>query len=444
MTESEIRKIIEEKNISYIRLQFTDMLGDIKAVEIPVGKLDDALNGKIMFDGSSIEGFVRIKEADMYLRPDLDTFRELVFEDDRFGGVASLICDIYTPKGEPFEGDPRYILKKQIAKMNAMGIEKLLVGFEPEFYLFKLNDDDSVVLQTSDKASYFDLSPFDGGEDIRREIALTLEKMGFEIQASHHEVGPGQNEITFKYSDVLSACDKVQMFKQVVKVVARKHGYLASFMPKPINKQAGNGMHTNCSLYNKDKGDLFYDPKEEMELSVLCKKWISGLIIHAQELALLTNPIVNSYKRLVSGYEAPIYACWSDANRSSLIRIPAIRGNATRTELRNVDPCANPYLALAGILACGLDGIENIDEANTIKPVSDNLFNLTDDIINERGIQRLPETLYSAVNVFKKSEILRETLGDHIFYKYIDAKQREWKEYHTTVSDFEIRKYLGR
>ena len=444
MTVNEIKKIIQEKNISYIRLQFTDMLGDIKAVEIPVNKLDDALNNKIMFDGSSIEGFVRIKEADMYLHPDIDTFRELIFEDDNYGGVASFICDIYTPKGEPFEGDPRYILKKQIAKMNSKGIEKLFVGFEPEFYLFKLNDDDSLPLVTSDKASYFDLSPFDGGEEIRREIALVLEKMGFDIQTSHHEVGPGQNEITFKYSDVLTACDRVQVFKQVVKVVARKHHYLASFMPKPINKQAGNGMHTNCSLYNKDTGDLFYDPNSDMELSNICRKWITGIINHARELALLTNPIVNSYKRLVSGYEAPIYACWSDANRSSLIRIPAIRGNATRTELRNVDACANPYLALAGILACGLDGIDNVDDNHLIPPVSDNLFNLSDDIISERGIARLPETLHSAVNEFKKSAILKETLGDHIFFKYIDAKEKEWKEYHTTVSDFEIKKYLGR
>ena len=439
MTYEEIKKQIKEKNISYLRLQFTDMLGDVKAVEVPVSKLDDALSNKVMFDGSSIEGFVRIKEADMYLHPDIETFMVLPFENDEYGGVASIICDVYTPEGKPFVGDPRFILKRQIKKMNDMGIEKMFVGFEPEFYLFKSEDN-----KPADSASYFDLSPFDGGEEIRREIALTLEQMGFEVQASHHEVGPGQNEITFKYKDVLTACDKVQTFKQVVKVIARKHGYLASFMPKPLNKQAGNGMHTNCSLFDSKKGDLFYDKNAEMELSLLCKKWITGLLNHARELALLTNPIVNSYKRLVSGYEAPIYACWSDANRSSLIRIPAIRGNATRTELRNVDPCANPYLALAGILAAGLEGIEKVSEKELIPPVKDNLFALSEDELEKKGIEHLPETLHSAVKVFKKSSLMKEVLGEHLYFKYIDAKEKEWKEYHTTVSDYELRKYLGR
>ena len=444
MNKEEIKKIIKEKSISYLRLQFTDMLGDIKAVEVPISKIDDALNNKIMFDGSSIEGFVRIKEADMYLHPDIDTFLVLPFEDSSIGGVARFICDIYTPEGQPFIGDPRYILKKEVKKMNDMGIETMFVGFEPEFYLFKLNEDGSVSTKCSDAASYFDLSPFDGGEEIRRQIALMLEQMGFEVQASHHEVGPGQNEITFKYTDVVSACDRVQTFKQVVKMVARKNGYLASFMPKPLNRQAGNGMHTNCSLYSKDKGDLFYDPDAEMELSLMCKKWISGILRHARELSLLTNPIVNSYKRLVSGYEAPIYACWSDANRSSLIRIPAIRGLATRTELRNVDPCANPYLALAGILACGLSGIEDTDEKDMIPPVNDNLFELSEDEIKARKIVCLPETLHSAIEEFKDSKILKEVLGTHLFPKYIEAKEKEWREYHTTVSEFELKKYLGR
>ena len=444
MTKEEIRKTIEENDISYIRMQFTDMLGDIKAVEIPVKKLEDALNNKIMFDGSSIEGFVRIKEADMYLHPDLDTFMILPFEDSSLGGVARFICDVYTPDGEPFMGDPRYILKKQVMKMNDMGIETMYAGFEPEFYLFKLNPDGSASTNLSDSASYFDLSPFDGGENVRREIALMLEKMGFEVQASHHEVGPGQNEITFRHTDVVAACDRVQTFKQVVKMIARKNGYLASFMPKPLNKQAGNGMHTNTSLYTKGKGDLFYDPNADMELSMMCKKWISGILLHARELSLLTNPIVNSYKRLVSGYEAPIYACWSDANRSSLVRIPAIRGLATRAELRNVDPCANPYLALAGILACGLYGIENIKDEDIIKPVNDNLFALSEEEIEARNITCLPATLHSAIKYFKNSGILKDVMGEHLFAKYIEAKEKEWREYHTTVSEYEINKYLGR
>ena len=444
MNKDEIKKIINDQNISYIRMQFTDMLGDIKAVEIPASRIDDAINNKIMFDGSSIEGFVRIKEADMYLHPDLKTFLVLPFEDSSKGGVARFICDVYMPDGTPFNGDPRYILKKEIKKMNNMGIETMYVGFEPEFYLFKLNSDGSISTNCSDHASYFDLSPFDGGEDVRREIALMLESMGFDVQASHHEVGPGQNEITFKYVDVITACDRVQTFKQVVKMIARKNGYLATFMPKPLNKQAGNGMHTNCSLFSKEKGDLFYDPKANMELSIMCKKWITGILNHARELSLLTNPIVNSYKRLVSGYEAPIYACWSDANRSSLIRIPAARGTSTRTELRNVDPCANPYLALAGILACGLKGIDTVKEKDIIPPVKDNLFTLTNEEIKERNITCLPETLHEAIEVFKNSDILKDVLGAHLFPKYIEAKEKEWKEYHTTVSEFELRKYLGR
>ncbi len=439
MNKEEIKRLIKENNISYIRLQFTDMLGDVKAVEIPHSKIDDAFDNKIMFDGSSIEGFVRIKEADMYLHPDLDTFLILPFEE----GVARMICDVYTPDGKPFVGDPRYVLKKAVKKMQSIGIDTLNIGFEPEFYLFKLQPDGTPSLKPADQASYFDLSPFDGGEEIRKEIVLMLEKMGFVVQTSHHEVGPGQNEITFKYSDVVAACDKVQTFKQVVKVVARKRGYLASFMPKPLFGQAGNGMHTNCSLFNEGK-NLFYDEKDPMQLSLLCRKWISGLLKHCRELALLTNPITNSYKRLVSGYEAPIYACWSDANRSSLIRIPAARGFSTRTEMRNVDPCANPYLALSGILCAGLDGIENIKEEDLIKPVKDNLFALDEDTITKMGIIHLPETLHEAVGEFKKSELMKETLGDHIFYKYLEAKEKEWKEYHTSVSEYEIRKYLGR
>ena len=444
MKREDIKTIIKENNVSYLRMQFTDMLGSIKAVEIPASRIDDALDNKIMFDGSSIEGFVRIKEADMYLHPDWDTFLLLPFEDSARGSVARFICDVYMPDGTPFQGDPRFILKKEVAKMNAMGIDALYVGFEPEFYLFKLNADGSVSTNCSDRASYFDLSPFDGGEDVRREIALMLEEMGFEVQASHHEVGPGQNEITFKYTDVISACDRVQTFKQVVKMVARKNGYLASFMPKPLNKQAGNGMHTNCSLFSKEKGDLFFDPDAPMQLSTMCKKWISGVLTHARELSLLTNPIVNSYKRLVSGYEAPIYACWSDANRSSLVRIPAARGAATRTEFRNVDPCANPYLALAGILACGLEGINNLEEKDIVPSVKDNLFALPEEEIKARKIICLPETLHEAIVEFKGSAILKDVLGDHLFPKYIEAKEKEWKEYHTTVSEFELKKYLGK
>jgi len=268
--------------------------------------------------------------------------------------------------------------------------------------------------------------------------------MGFILQSAHHEVGPGQNEITFKYDDVLSACDRVLTYKQAVKVIARKRGYLASFMPKPLNGQAGNGMHTNCSLFDDKGHNLFFDETGDLKLSLLCRKWITGILHHCRDLALLTNPIVNSYKRLVSGFEAPVYACWSDANRSALIRIPAIRGLSTRTELRNVDPCVNPYLALAGILACGLEGIANTEEKDLIPSITDNLFALSDDEISGRNIIHLPETLHEAIVEFKKSAILKDVLQEHAFSCYINAKEKEWKEYHTTVGEYEIKKYLGK
>ena len=443
MTKNDIIKLVEKENVAYIRLQFSDMLGYVKAVEIPVSKLNDALNNKIMFDGSSIEGFVRIKEADMYLYPDIDTFMILSFEDSQYGKVARFICDVYTPEGKPFIGCPRYLLKQQVKKLEKLGYKALQVGFEPEFYLFKLDENGEPCLKSSDKASYFDLTQFDGGENVRREITLTLEKMGFIVQASHHEVGPGQNEITFKYINVVTACDLVQTYKQVVQVIARKHGYLATFMPKPIEGKAGNGMHTNCSIVDKNGNNVFYDEKDPIGLSNVCRKWMTGILSHASELALLTNPSVNSYKRLVSGFEAPIYVCWSDANRSSLIRIPAARGAATRTELRNVDPFANPYLALAGILAAGLEGM-SASNLKLIPPTDDNIFALTSDELEERGIVRLPETLYDAVQVFKKSKLMKNALGNHTYPKYIAAKELEWKQYHNSISEWEIKHYFGR
>ncbi|MCR5332966.1 MAG: type I glutamate--ammonia ligase [Bacilli bacterium] len=441
-SKAEILKIVKEQNVQYLRLQFTDMLGTIKAVEIPVSKLEDALNNKIMFDGSSIEGFVRIKEADMYLHPDIDTFLILTFEDSSFGRVARFICDVYTPDGQPFKGDPRYLLKQQIKAAHKLGFHKINVGFEPEFYLFKLDENKKPTLNSSDEASYFDNAPMDGAEYVRRDISLELEKLGFDIQTSHHEVGPGQNEINFKYDEVLRSCDRVQTFKQVVKVIARKHGYLATFMPKPMTGQAGSGMHTNISIVNKEGNNLFHDKEADMELSLLCKKWISGVLNHSRELSVLTNPTVNSYKRLVSGYEAPIYVCWSDANRSSLIRIPAIRGKATRTEIRNVDPTANPYLALAGIIAAGLDGIQNIKEKDLVAPQSDNIFLLTPEELNERNIARLPQTLHSAVEEFRNSKLLKKALGEHTFNKIIEAKEKEWFDFHTTVTKWELEHLL--
>ena len=443
-SKSDILKMAKEEGVAYVRLQFTDILGTIKAVEISATQLEDALDNKIMFDGSSIEGFVRIKEADMYLRPDINTWLILDFEDNKYGKVARLICDVYTSYGKPFPGDPRYILKRQVKKLNDMGFAHFDVGFEPEFFLIKLDEKGEPLMEPADKASYFDLAPIDGAEYVRRDIALELERLGFVIQTVHHEVAPGQEEINFRFADVLEACDNVQTFKQVVKFVARKHGYLATFMPKPFAGVNGSGMHTNCSIADEDNANIFYDENDPMKLSLLCRKWIAGIIKHSRSLAALMNPTVNSYKRLIPGYEAPCYVCWSDANRSSLVRIPAARGAATRTEFRNVDPCANPYLALAGILACGLEGINNLEEKDIVPSVKDNLFALPEEEIKARKIICLPETLHEAIVEFKGSAILKDVLGDHLFPKYIEAKEKEWKEYHTTVSEFELKKYLGK
>lgn len=441
-TKSEILKIAKEENVGYIRLQFTDILGTIKAVEISVAQLEDALDNKIMFDGSSIEGFVRIKEADMFLRPDLSTWMILDFEDSTYGKVARLICDVYTSYGKPFPGDPRYILKRQIKALNEAGISALSVGFEPEFFLFKMTPDGKPTLDPVDSASYFDLSPMDGASSVRRDIAMELQKLGFVIQTAHHEVAAGQEEVNFRFSHVLEACDNVQTFKQVVKVVARKHGYHATFMPKPIAGINGSGMHTNTSLEDADGTNLFYDPEDPMKLSLLCRKWITGLIRHARSFAAITNPTVNSYKRLIPGYEAPCYVCWSDANRSAMIRIPASRGKATRTELRNVDATCNPYLALAVVLAAGLDGIKNVKDDEIIPPVYDNIFTLTREQREAQGIPNLPENLKDALKEMTRDPLIYSVFGEHTYNKYLEAKQKEWDKYRSLITPWEVEMYL--
>lgn len=438
--KKDILRIAEVEDVRYVRLQFTDMLGTIKAVEIPSSKLEDALNGKIMFDGSSIEGFVRIKEADMYLKPDFDTWLILSFEDLSYGKVARLICDVYTPYGKPFPGDPRYILKKAVKKMNEMGFGTLNIGFEPEFFLFKTDDKGEPTIIPNDAGGYFDMAPIDGAEYARRDIALELERLGFVVSTSHHEVAAGQHEINFRFADVVSACDNVQTFKQVVKVVARRHKLFATFMPKPFAKVNGSGMHTNMSLADLDGNNIFFDENDPMKLSLTARKWISGVLKHARSFAAITNPTVNSYKRLIPGYEAPCYACWSDANRSALIRIPAVRGEGTRAELRNVDPTANPYLALSVILMSGLDGISS--DIELVPPVYDNIFSLTREQREEKGILNLPENLKDAIKELKSDPLMLETLGDHTYNKYIYAKELEWDDYRTLITDWELKRYL--
>ena len=439
-TKEQLLQLAVDENVNYIRLQFSDMLGTIKCVEVPVSKLSEALDNEIMFDGSSIEGFVRIKEADMYLHPDYDTWLILSFEDSKFGKVARLICDVYTPDGHPFKGDPRYLLKKQLDLMHKSNICDFKVGFEPEFYLFKNDSEGNCTMEVSDHGSYFDMSPIDGANECRREIAIALEKLGFQIELSHHEVGPGQQEINFRYASALEAADKLQTFKQVVKNIARKHNLTATFMPKPVYGLAGNGMHTNCSLWDKDGNNIFFDENDPNKLSLVARKWMSGILAHARGLTAICNPTINSYKRLVLGYEAPVFACWSDANRSSMIRIPAARGKATRTEVRNVDPMANPYLALAAILASGLEGINS--DIELVPPVYDNIFELTREEREAKGIKNLPENLKDAIKELRHDALLRDVLGEHTYEKYVLAKQIEWDEYRKLVSPWEIKKYL--
>ncbi|BCR36076.1 type I glutamate--ammonia ligase [Mariniplasma anaerobium] len=438
-TRVDILNSAKENNVKYVRLQFTDMLGVVKNVEIPVTNLERALSNEIMFDGSSIQGFVRIDEADMYLYPDLSTWLILEWETLSEGKVARLICDIYTTEHVPFDGDPRFILKRNLERMKSLGFEKFNVGVEPEFFLFKLDEHGRPTMEFSDLGGYFDLAPIDGSEDVRRDIVLELEKMGFDMEVSHHEVAFGQHEINFHFDNALEACDNIQTFKIVVKNVARRHGYHATFMPKPIQGINGSGMHTNCSL-SKDGVNLFYDPTTHNQLSETALKFIAGVMKHAQEFALVTNPTVNSYKRLVPGYEAPCYISWSDANRSTMIRIPAARGNATRIEVRSVDASANPYLAISGVLASGLYGIEN--NLKTLSPIKKNLFKMSDAERKRLGIKNLPESLKEAVDNFSSSSLMKETIGDFLFEKLIEAKCREWNEYKVRVTPYELEKYL--
>ena len=438
-TKESILKSAKEFDVRYVRLQFSDMLGTVKNVEIPITNLERALNNDIMFDGSSIQGFVRIDEADMYLYPDLSTWLILNWENAPVGRVARLICDVYTSNKKPYEGDPRYVLKKALNEMKSLGFDKFNVGVEPEFFLFKLDEKGKITRELSDQGGYFDLAPMDGSEDIRRDIVLEMQKLGFEMEVSHHEVAFGQHEINFHFDNALEACDNIQTFKVLVKNVARRHGYHATFMPKPIKGINGSGMHSNLSL-SKDGRNVFFDEKTDNQLSETALKFIAGIMKNAQAFTLVCNPIINSYKRLVPGYEAPVYIAWSDSNRSTMIRIPASRGNATRIEIRSVDASANPYLAMAVLLNSGLDGIKN--DLTALNPLKKNLFRMSEQERRRLGIKNLPENLKEAIEFFQKSELMKETLGEELFEKFIEAKQKEWDEYKTIISEWELNKYL--
>lgn len=438
-TKSDILEIAKNEDVKFVNLQFTDILGMLKSVSITVSQLERALCNKCGFDGSSIDGFVRIEESDMCLHPDYDTFVILPWE-EKTGKTARLICDVYFSDGTPFEGDPRFVLKKAIKEAADMGYS-VNVGPECEFFLFDLDENGRPTTQSQDFGGYFDLGPVDRGESCRKDICLTLEKMGFEIEASHHENARAQHEIDFKYDEVLKAADNVMTFKLVVKNLARKHGLYATFMPKPVFGQAGSGMHTNISLFENGK-NAFYDEEDELGLSKAAYSFIAGIMKHAKSMALITNPIVNSYKRLVPGYEAPVYIAWSAKNRSPLIRIPSAKGLGTRVELRNPDPAANPYLEMAASIFAGLDGIKN--DLVPPSPTDTNIFEMTKQELSDESIEMLPRTLGEAISAFKKSDFLKNAIGNHVFSKYVAAKSEEWNEYRTRVSQWEIDKYLGK
>ena len=436
-TKQDIINQVEENDVEFIRLQFTDMYGTLKNVAITASQLEKALDNKCMFDGSSIEGFARVEESDMYLYPDLDTFEIFPWRPQQ-GKVARLICDIYRPDGTPFEGDPRYVLKKVINEAKEMGYE-FNVGPECECFLFHTDDNGQPTTLTHEKAGYFDLGPLDLGENARRDMVLTLESMGFEIEASHHEVAPAQHEIDFKYDSALKTADNIVTFKLVVRSIAKRHGLFASFMPKPVYGINGSGMHINMSL-SKDGKNIFQNKEDELGLSREAYHFIAGLMEHAKAMTMITNPIINSYKRLVKGYEAPIYIAWSATNRSPLIRIPASRGESTRVELRCPDTASNPYLALAVCLAAGLDGIKR--KLQPPKSVNTNIFDMTEKEKQERNIEDLPSNLSEAISAFEQDEYLKGVLGEHVCEKYIEAKKAECEAYRVQVTPWEIDEYL--
>jgi len=438
LTKEKILKKIEEENVRFIRLQFTDMLGTIKNVEIPLSQLDKALDNKMMFDGSSIEGFVRIEESDMYLYPDLDSFVVFPWTSEK-GKVARFICDIYNPDGTPFEGCPRYNLKRNLKRMEELGFSAFNIGAEPEFFLFKLDEKGDPSLDLNDHGGYFDLAPTDLGENCRRDIVLELEELGFEIEASHHEGAPGQHEIDFKYSDAVKHADDIQTFKLVVKTIARKHNLHATFMPKPLFGVNGSGMHVNMSLF-KDNENAFFDPDGELQLSEIAYQFIAGSMKHATNFTAVTNPTINSYKRLVPGYEAPSYVAWSASNRSPLLRIPNSRGISTRVEVRSVDPSANPYLALSVLLAAGLDGIKN--KLTPPPAVGRNIYIMEKEEREESGIQDLPSTLKDALLELKKDQVIVDAMGGHLYEHFIEAKEIEWDMFRTQVHPWEREQYL--
>ncbi len=441
LTKEAIKTAVKDEGVNFLRVMFTDVFGMIKNVEIPVSELDTVLDDDLLFDGSSIDGFVRIEESDMYLYPDLDTFKILPdsMTGEHDGKVAMITANVYTSNRKPFEGDPRNNLIRVLTEMKKDGFSDFNVGTEPEFFLFKVGEDGKPTMKLNDNGGYFDLAPLDLGEHVRREIVLTLEQMGFEVEAAHHEVAPGQHEVDFRYADAVTAADHIQLFKLIVKTVARKYGYYATFMPKPIAGINGNGMHTNMSL-SKDGKNVFDDPKDELGLSKTAYHFLAGILDHAQNFVAITNPTVNSFKRLTPGFEAPVYIAWSASNRSPMVRVPASRGASTRLELRMVDPTANPYLAFAVVLASGLDGIEK--EITPEHSVDRNIFLMDASERKKAGIKDLPDTLLAAVENLETDDVITKAISKRIADTFVEAKKLEYQSYRASVSKWEIEQYL--
>lgn len=437
-TKDEVRQLIKDEDVRFLRLMFTDLFGMSKSVDLPISQLDKLLNNKMMFDGSSIDGFVRIEESDMYLYPDMSTW--LIFPwGQEHGKVAQVICSVYTIDGEPFAGDPRNNLKRIVAEMKAAGFTNFNIGPEPEFFLFKTDEAGKPTMEVNDQENYFDMEPADRGEDCRRDIVLALEKLGFSVEASHHEVAPGQHEVDFKYADALEAADNIQIFKMVVKTIAKQYGLHATFMPKPLSGVNGSGMHMNMSLFT-EQGNAFYDAADANQLSTTAYQFLAGVLAHVRSLTAVCNPTVNSYKRLVPGYEAPVYVAWSASNRSPLVRIPGSRGLSTRLELRSVDPSANPYLAIATILAAGLDGLK---QQLTPMPAEDeNIYQMTLAQRRAKGIEDLPDTLHNALKSLAQDEVIKAAMGDHLFDSFMTAKSKEYAAYRLNVSNWERDRYM--
>ena len=431
---------IEEKNVDFLRLQFTDILGTVKNVSIPADQAEKAFTEGIYFDGSSIEGFVRIQESDMRLKPDPATFAILPWRNDPEHASARLICDVInTSTGEPFEGDPRYVLKQALERADDMGFD-VNAAPEPEFFLFEEDEDGRATTKTGDFGGYFDLAPKDLASDVRRDIIYGLEDMGFDIEASHHEVAQGQHEINFTYDDALTTADNVGTFRTVVRAIAAQHDLHATFMPKPIARINGSGMHTHISLF-EDGENAFHDDNDEFNLSETAKQFTAGILEHAPALAAVTNPTVNSYKRLVPGYEAPVYVAWSDRNRSALIRKPAARvPAASRIEARFPDPSCNPYLAFAVLIHAGLDGIEQ--ELECPEPVRENIYEFDEEKREEYGIETLPTNLGEAIDALEADEAVYSALGPHVGPKFVEAKRSEFQDYLVSVSEWELDQYL--